>query len=352
MRESDNLIKTSGTFSSVAAPCGAASGNGTPHNAICVLGMHRGGTSATAGLLRLLGVDLGADLMPSGSDNKKGFWEHAYIVCVHLGLMHSVGTYDNDFLPLMDGWENHPQVMPYRNDLVEKLTAEFGDRPLWGFKDPRTCRLTAMWNIIFREMNVRPNYLLLVRNPNEVAASMWSRQGMQYNQSLLLWLGHMLEAERHSRKSVRVIVGYDSVMGDWRREAAKIGRGFGLEWPNSLESIQSEVGAFLDPKLQHHRYDASEFSGPEMARTMTQAAIDRGGDRRIAGWVFGVYQALAAGVASAESRINFAVLDAIGAEFNRAIPALMPWRMPKPLTKLSNTYKGASGMLNRVSRSG
>ena len=47
------------------------------NTAVIVLGMHRSGTSALAGLLHELGLEMGSSLMSGRADeNEKGFWEH------------------------------------------------------------------------------------------------------------------------------------------------------------------------------------------------------------------------------------------------------------------------------------
>jgi hypothetical protein len=54
----------------------------TPSRAVCVMGMHRSGTSFVAGALRFLGVSLGdpARLLKPGSDNPLGYVEVATLV--------------------------------------------------------------------------------------------------------------------------------------------------------------------------------------------------------------------------------------------------------------------------------
>ena len=48
---------------------------------ICILGMHRSGTSTVARAVNLLGVSLGEDakMMPPSPDNPEGYWEHVEI---------------------------------------------------------------------------------------------------------------------------------------------------------------------------------------------------------------------------------------------------------------------------------
>ena len=49
---------------------------------VCILGMHRSGTSLLARMLNLMGVSLGPEqfLMQPTIDNPKGYWEHDEIV--------------------------------------------------------------------------------------------------------------------------------------------------------------------------------------------------------------------------------------------------------------------------------
>src|SRR5580698_6176593 len=103
-----------------------------PHNdsqsqsvAVCVLGMHRSGTSALTRLINLLGVYVGEDLIPGSIDNPKGFWEDRAIVAVHEELLDALGSAFDDVLPLPAGWEQSPKVKPFRNELVKIIRRQF-----------------------------------------------------------------------------------------------------------------------------------------------------------------------------------------------------------------------------------
>ena len=60
--------------------------------AILIVGMHRSGTSATAGMLHHLGVQLGSNLLPANEYNLTGYWEHVDIVAVHDELLQALGS--------------------------------------------------------------------------------------------------------------------------------------------------------------------------------------------------------------------------------------------------------------------
>ncbi len=61
----------------------------TTGQVVCVLGMHRSGTSLTTRVLNLLGVYLGSDDSTLASDrlNAKGYWEHESILEINDELL-------------------------------------------------------------------------------------------------------------------------------------------------------------------------------------------------------------------------------------------------------------------------
>jgi hypothetical protein len=148
-------------------------------------------------------------------------------------------------------------VAPTRQRLCDLLRQEFSEAPLWAIKDPRLCRLLPMWLEIFRELNWTPGFVLAVRNPQEVAASLARRDGFPQSKSLLLWLNHVLEAAEWTRPYPRVVVTYDELLDDWQGTLQHIALGLRLTWPRDLAAIADEVNAYLSPQLRHHRAASS-----------------------------------------------------------------------------------------------
>jgi hypothetical protein len=286
--------------------------------ALCVLGMHRSGTSALTGLLGLLGVELGRNLLDPGADNPKGFWELRRIVECQSDLLDALGSYFDDILPTSPGWENRPEVGPFRDRLKEIVADEFAGKPLWGFKDPRTCRLLPLWRQLFEEMGVDARYVLTVRNPDEVAASLASRSGHAYNVSLLMSLIHMLEAERQTRSFRRVFVTYDQLMQSWQPMVQRIGSALGIEWPHSPATVAQQAGDFIESNLRHH-HDINLM-------TAEQAVSQRNADPRVAQMAFSAYELLASAANGGELEQTQAGLDRIAEEFSVQSPRISAWR--------------------------
>ncbi len=143
--------------------------------AILILGMHRSGTSATAGTLYHLGVSLGPRLLPADGCNERGYFENHNILQLNHDLMSALGFSWDDPRELPHGWESSAVVIPFRSKLREIIETDFSEQPLWGVKDPRICRLLPFWLPVLRESGSRVVALLALRHPLEVAKSLTAR---------------------------------------------------------------------------------------------------------------------------------------------------------------------------------
>jgi hypothetical protein len=280
--------------------------------------MHRSGTSALAGLLSFLGVEFGRNLMKPGDDNPKGFYEHLEIVGCHISLLEAMDSYYDDILPMPAGWEKRRETIMHREHLRRLIFNEFAGKPLWGFKDPRVCRLLPMWFPLFDELGAAPKFVLMVRNPDEIANSMHARGGHSYNQILLVALEHMLSAERYTRGRQRIIVSYDALLANWRREMDRIADGLGIPLKKEILLNDPRVANFLDPAMRHHVGAASASDAVQM----------RGADPRFARWAFGAYETLLAS-ATDPIAVNGSELDRLSATFREHLLHIAAWRPPR-----------------------
>jgi GT2 family glycosyltransferase len=253
------------TSSLRAIPKGDTSGL-AGSTALVVLGMHRSGTSALTGMLHRLGVVLGEHLMPATQDNPRGYWEHADIVKVHERLMAALGWGWDDIRSLPPGFEHSELAQAAAHELRAIITRDFSTAPLWGLKDPRLCRLMPLWSSIFAAEQVAPRYVLAVRHPLDVAASLTARDAIGTARGLLLWLGHLLDAERATRGARRVIVHYEDLIGEpgWRPVADEVAGTLDIMWP---QVDATAVEAFLAPELRRRR--ASDAASEPMPRWIT-----------------------------------------------------------------------------------
>jgi GT2 family glycosyltransferase len=229
--------------------------------AVLVLGMHRSGTSATAGVLKILGLDLGSRLMASAPDNPKGFWENLDAVEINESLLAGLDRHWDDIRPLPPDWMGSVPAQRARVSIRELVEREFAASSLWAVKDPRLSRTAPLWREVLHARGIRSAFVVVVRHPEEVAASLVMRSGARTPEiARLLWLRHLIDAERASRGHARCVVAYEDLLADWRGSVARMTDALQVRWPQKPDRAQNEIDAFLDRDGRHH---ARGDSAPE-----------------------------------------------------------------------------------------
>ena len=222
-------------------------------NALLVLGMHRSGTSAFAGTLSRLGLCLPAKLMAPGPGNANGYFESWELARLHNTMLRTAATRWDDWSPISDEWFRQPQAAVYANRIAEFLEREFAGAKNFLIKDPRICRVVPVWRDALSRFGARPLVVVPLRHPAAVAQSLTARDGFTPGESHLLWLRHMLDAERATRDLPRVFVAFDELLEDWRETVSVIAARLEWAWPRPPAYAASEIDHFLDEGLRHHR---------------------------------------------------------------------------------------------------
>ena len=229
------------------------SASSAQRQAVLILGMHRGGTSALAGVISALGV--AGPKTPTGptKDNLRGYFESAPLGAAHDALLASAGSRWHDWRKFDARWFCSTAAEEHRQRIKDLLLSEYGHRPLIFIKDPRICRFVPFMSAILAELNISPVAILPIRNPLEVAYSLKRRDNFLLPKSILLWLRHMLDAEFHSRQMRRCFVPYEDFLRDRQHYLDGVGKQIGVVWPNTSDSSNVKIGEFLSPDLRHER---------------------------------------------------------------------------------------------------
>lgn len=245
------------------------------HNrAVCILGMHRSGTSAIARAVNLLGVYLGepGNLIPPDENiNPKGYWEHRIINKIHENILNALSRTWNDIFPMPDEWLTLPQIQPYRRELLDLIEREFAGHPIWGWKEPRTCLFVPLWKEILAESNVDVSYVIVLRNPIDIAKSLQKRDSISLGESLILWLQYTLSALLHTRNDKKIIIFYDNLLQNWKDCLNRICESFDIPWPNDQSRLKDEMETFLDLSLRHSSSTLEEFENLELPNSITES---------------------------------------------------------------------------------
>ncbi len=222
---------------------------------VVVLGMHRSFTSATARLVMLAGAGIAPVLVNPTGANPAGYWESDRLNAINDGILKRLGRSWHDWRPLpleMGAILDDAAIMAaLRDDLAQTIATA----PVSVVKEPRLCRLFPLWRAAVSPLGAQLRVVLPIRPPQDVAASLESRDGLARPRALLLWLRHVLEAERASRGLPRVIVDATQLMADWRPGLARIIAR--LDLPLDASGV-SERDNFIDSRLIHHGGDRVE----------------------------------------------------------------------------------------------
>ncbi len=225
--------------------------------AVIVLGMHRTGTSALSGILHMLGAGGPSRFDDANQYNPKGYWESAAIRAFDDQLLSASGSNWSDWSELrFDSLSSETAERAER--LAEVITQEYGESRLFVVKDPRLCRIAPLLMRALENLSVQPRIVIPVRNPLESAQSLYERDRMALEEGLLLWLRHMLDAEKASRGHPRCFVWFDDLLDDWRRVADRLTATLGIEWPTN-PAAEETIDAFLSAELRHHRIPLDEL---------------------------------------------------------------------------------------------
>jgi hypothetical protein len=251
---------------------------------VLVVGMHRSGTSLCSHILSALGVDM-ADRIPGPGttsptpDNPRGHWERWEIVEVHdriLGLFNRdyLGRFHDFALPV--AWWADPRVVQIRREIVAFLEQRMGD-DYFGFKDPRTVRLMPIWHQIFTELKLAPKIVLCLRNPAQVARSLYARDRLDPAIGEYRWLVHMIDFFRYTSKHDFCVVEYEEWFTDPFVNLQKLQKFLDLPWQQTESDLALLLSDLIDPTARHDDPSRREIGQP-LVRTLYKLTGQAGQD--------------------------------------------------------------------------
>lgn len=219
---------------------------------LMVLGMHRSGTSALAGVLQLLGVAPPKNLIPADESNRTGYWEPLHLALLNEQLLLELGSRWDDWRPVRVEELSASRLRFYHDEIARLLDGEYGGMPTIVLKEPRISRIVPIYQQLLTSLRYKTDYVTITRNPLSVAKSLAKRDGMDLGFASLVWLNYVLASERSTRNSPRVFLSYESMVRDFGPALEKISERFSIEWPRKISSVEKEIAAYLSTDHQHH----------------------------------------------------------------------------------------------------
>jgi len=226
---------------------------------VFVTGCHRSGTSLLAALVHDLVAEDGAapqDQFESVLENPLGFFETKRLVELNDQLLQQVGCQWNLAPLLAPSWDSPPlldALLPLRASL-----ASYGLSNRWVDKDPRLClTYPAYIHILLKRVPL----VASLREPMEVATSLYARNGLALEGGLALWYlynHHLAAAIDHGD----LLIGYEQLLA------------VGDEEDGAL-AIHRALAAFFErhghqrPQLERWRQSIQRRLRPDLNRSAT-----------------------------------------------------------------------------------
>ena len=218
---------------------------------ICILGMHRSGTSCLTGTLESHGLHLG-EVNTFAKFNQKGNRESQEVMRIN-----------NDLLALNGGaWDLPPTELVWDDALRERrdgFIRSYAGNRRWGFKDPRCVFTLPFWREALPGMVIVGTF----RHPYAVARSLLSRGEKLEPKTppLLLWKQHNAKILQYHEAFGFPLVCFDWPAAKYAKAVTYIADSLGLV------PAQSERVEFYDPNLRHADIDPAEagIAEPELA---------------------------------------------------------------------------------------
>ncbi len=237
--------------------------NRSLNNGIVVLGMHRGGTSLVAQLVKLWGAyaDLSA-LLQGDQFNPRGYWEPVPLVALNDELLEAVQSRwsvppDSSAAPVLTAMGCQGS---FRDRALELLAPLSEAKQPWFWKDPRLSVLLPFWKQLWGKVR----YIVAVRDPGDIADSLTNRDGMSARVSFLLWHKYMsdiLAAE--DVHATAIFVGYENLLTNPRKESERLcsflDQEFGINCPAPNHRLKNMTAA-VDTKLWRSHGRAWEYA--------------------------------------------------------------------------------------------
>ncbi|CAA6826102.1 MAG: Unknown protein, partial [uncultured Sulfurovum sp.] len=222
-----------------------------------ILGMHRSGTSALAGVLNIMGLEFGSELTkPSEKENPKGFFENIFVQVLNKKIFSENNSSWDDYTFDINNIEKK-DIDKYIKEAKNILKDEFQYVDNFAIKDPRICLLFPIWEQACLDMEIEIKIIIPYRNPLEVAASLKKRNGFSYEFSFILWMKHFLLSENYSRKYNRIFISFDDLIYKTPITLKEILDFLGIDL---RKKMQENIDDFLDKNIKHNNIPIKNFS--------------------------------------------------------------------------------------------
>jgi len=275
-------------------------------HAVLVLGMHRSGTSALTRVLNMLGLDLPKTIAGASEGNETGHWESHKLNALDDSILDELGLKWFSWNAVNTDQLGAKRKQEIIDEIAAMLRLEYPGNNDFVIKDPRICRIPDLYLDALKDNDCDYSIVLPIRNPLEVADSLFKRDNLSTGQAAMLWLRYVLDAEFVTRKLNRVFISYEDFLSDWKSCVETISTSLTVKFENAVDDMAAEIDRFISPKLRHNVHTPEDVILDTVAR----------------GWVSRTYDALRMLTSKPGNKKALADLDSVRSEMDNATPLL------------------------------
>lgn len=221
-----------------------------PRAVLIILGVHRSGTSVTAGMISQLGLNMGKSVLAGNPTNPKGHFENRKLMYFNERLFHYFNVSWHNSVCMEEYWWQNKSLSKHKDELKDLINEEFSNSDSFFIKDPRLCILLPFYLLVFEEMAILPKFIITLRHPAHVAASLMKRDNFSQAKSYRIYMEHILKAEIYTRGYTRVFTDYDDLIAFPLSEIDRVVKSLQLELLFTPD-IKRNLLAFVEPDLNH-----------------------------------------------------------------------------------------------------
>lgn len=225
-------------------------------------------------LIGIAGAKLPEKLIGATKDNLFGHWEPVWLNDRNEQLLQDLGTGWDEWSAIDLDAAPGDLISAYVSEMRGFLQREQGDAPLMVLKEPRTCRLLPPILRALKAEKIEPLVVIPYRNPLEVAGSLQARDKIALREGVMLWLRHLIEAERDSRSLKRSFTAYDDVLDDWRGAFAHISKDLGIDWPKPADEIAKLADKAIVRDARHNKWTDEDLAATAYTNGLALRAFD------------------------------------------------------------------------------
>jgi len=219
---------------------------------VLVVGMHRSGTSAVAGLVAALGLadPTPGDLMDSMPDNPHHH-ESLSLTALNDKVLRNLGGWWFAPPEPPSSWADIGDFAALANEAAAAAAAAFPEPGPRVWKDPRTALVLPFWRLLLPQSPA----VFIWRTPMAVAQSLQHRDGLSQAHGLALWHCYNRAALLGLAGSPTYVVGYEDLLGHPMDVALEIARFLDVHLciPRSGDPDIAAAAGAVSADLEHER---------------------------------------------------------------------------------------------------